>query len=112
MLSFQKRAESALARGWTTLGDTVFGYSHLYFELVRQVAKTLATGPRAARLREVVASAWGGDPSLPSARNNRRDVELMPVCDRAVLLDLVERVLVGWPARFVGACAEARVWRS
>jgi hypothetical protein len=29
-----------------------------------------------------------------------------------VLLDLTERVLIGWPARFVGACAEARVWRS
>lgn len=112
LLSFQARAEAALAQGWTMLGDTVFGYSHLYFALVRQVAKTLATGPRSARLREVVARTWGGDPHLPQTRSNRRDVELMPVSDRAVLLDLTERVLIGWPARFVGACAEARVWRS
>ncbi|NJC35325.1 MULTISPECIES: TniQ family protein [Sphingomonas] len=112
LLSFQARAENALAQGWVDLHRTAFSYSHLYFALVRQVAKTLATGPRSMRMREVAASTWGGDPVLPTAKRNRRDVELLPVSDRAPLLDLTERLLTEWPLRFVETCKKAGVWQS
>lgn len=112
LLSFQARAENALTQGWVDLHKTAFSYSHLYFALVRQVAKTLATGPRSMRMREVAASTWGGDPMLPTAKRNRRDVELLPVSDRAPLLDLTERLLTAWPSRFVETCKEAGVWQS
>lgn len=112
LISFQTRADKALSQGWVNLQQTTFSYSHLYFALVRQVAKTLATGPRSMRLREVAASTWGGDPVLPTAKRNRRDVELLPVSDRAPLLDLTERLLTDWPNRFVEACIKAGVWQS
>lgn len=112
LISFQARAENALSQGWVKLHQSVFSYSHLYFALVRQVAKTLATGPRSMRLRDVAASTWGGDPVLPTARRNRRDVELLPVSDRAPLLDLTERLLTDWPLRFVETCTKAGIWQS
>ena len=111
-LVLHRRHQTILSRGWAQLGEAHFASSHLYFDLVHQVMKTLSTGQRSARLREVVASRWGGNPRPFVFPHVVCEVEALGSADRHRLLALAARVLEGWPFRFVGAYAEARVWHS
>ncbi len=111
-LVLHRRHEAYLVRGWVQLAETHFAYSHLYFDLLRQVLKILATGPRAQALRDVVARQWGGDPAPLQFPEGAREYERLGPADRHRMMALAARLLEGWPFRFVAACAEARVWYS
>lgn len=109
-LVLHRRNEAILIRGWAQLAETHFAWSHLYFDLLRQVMKVMSKGSRSQALREVVAGRWGGDPMPPQFVQGKRDLEFLGATDRHRMMALVARVLEGWPYRFVGACADARVW--
>lgn len=109
-LVLHRRHEAFLTRGWAQLADAHFARSHLYFDLFRQVLKIVSMGTRSQALRDVVAGRWGGDPTPPQCTNGRRELELLGAADRHRMMALAARLLEGWPYRFVGACAEARVW--
>lgn len=111
-LVLHRRHETFLIRGWAQLGETHFARSHLYFDLLRQVVKILSMGPRSQALRDMVAGRWGGDPAPPRFLDGRPEFEILGPPDRHRMMALAARLLEGWPFRFVGACAEARVWYS
>ena len=109
-LVLHRRNSLALERGWTTLCETDFLRSHLYFDLLYQILRILYTGKRCGRLRTVIADQWGGDD--PAISFPRRELEAFSPSQRHRLLALAARLLEGWPYRFVGACAEAGVWEA
>lgn len=63
VLKLQQQTLQTLERGWGRLGATIFNWSHLYFEVLRIIAKLLAVGQRAGSLRHSVARRFGGDPA-------------------------------------------------
>ncbi|MGY0711704.1 TniQ family protein [Azospirillum argentinense] len=110
-LPFQRKQEAILRRGWAQLGECHL-YSMRYFDLLHHVLRLLA-GPRCGdALRTTVARLWGGDPRPPERPADFPGLEAMGPATRARLLDLAARLMVGWPYRFVGACAEAGVWQG
>jgi hypothetical protein len=82
------------------------------FAIVRQVAALLVNGTRADRLRAEAARAWGGDASPYAKPTARQPIEYLDVAERHRLFDMVERLMQGWPHRFVHACDEADLHRS
>lgn len=111
VLWLQRQALTTLRQGWGHLGKTDIGWSHIYFEALRIIAKALAVGQRAVALRLSVARRFGGDPS-PFHFDSLREIELLDVAERDRLFDLAAAVVRGWPHRLVAACKDARVWRS
>ena len=110
-IAWQQTLETGLTRGWIPLADDHL-YSHIVFAIVRQVAALLVNGRYAPVLRQVVSREWGGDPAAYSKPTARQPFEYMDVADRHRLFDMVERVMRGWPHRFVHACLEAGMHRS
>lgn len=108
-LALQQRINTFLACGWAMLGDATFVRSHLYFDLLHQVMRLLASNRAAPRrLREVVVATWGG----PREIGDGGELEGMGPVPRHAVAALTARLLEGWPWRFVGACLEAGVTRS
>lgn len=110
-IALHQRHEAILARGWAQLGEYVL-YSTRYFDLLHHVLRLLA-GPRCGEpLRTMASRLWGGDPTPPTHPAGLPGLETLSPTDRARLLDLAARLMVGWPYRFVGTCAEAGVWQG
>ena len=109
LLALQMRHERYLECGWAELGTIVFPFSHLYFELVRQVSRVICTGPRSALLR--VALTQDEEEARPFLMTFR-DLETLDVGERSRLMSLVAIALEDWPVRFIAAAREARLWRS
>lgn len=110
VVSFQMQQEAILAQGWGELGTSQFPYSMQYFQTVRHVARSLSLGPRATTFRTIAAESWGGDPS--PYESTKRDIDVLTATDRHRLFDLVSRLLVDWPERFVSAAEAAGLWQS
>lgn len=110
-IAWQARLEAGLKQGWIMLGGEATR-AHVMFAIVRQVAALLVNGKRADCLRDEAARAWGGDPAPYAKPTARQPIEYLDVADRHRLFDLVERLMQGWPHRFVHACHEADLHRS
>ena len=113
-LTFQVANAQILERGWTQLGPYSLPYSFTYFDIMHQVARVLATGPRAAGLRAVVAKQWGGDadPPVPPSGRDRYEIERLDTLSRHRVLGATARTMADWPKRFTNACIEADLWQS
>ena len=110
-LSWQARLEAGLVQGWLMLDGEPLR-AHVVFSIVRQVAAILVNGRFAPALRTETARAWGGDPAPFAKPTSRQPLEYLDVGERHRLFDMVSRLMVGWPHRFVHACHEAKLHRS
>jgi len=110
-VSFQRRHELILNDGWAQLGESYFPYSIQYFQTLRHLARAVARGPRAAGFRAAIVARWGGD-GAPFDFAQLPEVEALGAEDRYRLFDLVSRVMLPWPDRFVEAAQAARLWQS
>ncbi|BBC70902.1 conserved hypothetical protein [Altererythrobacter sp. B11] len=110
-VAWQSRLERSLRTGWLQLGDETLR-SHVGFAIVRQVATLFVNGRKADAFRNAVARDWDGDPVPYAKPTARQPIEYLSIEERHRLFDLVERVMAGWPFRFVHSCAEAGIQRS
>lgn len=110
-IAWQRSLEAGLERGWIALGHEHLR-SHIVFAIARQIASLLINGRRAPDLRNVVARDWGGDPAPYAKPTARQPFEYQDVAERHRLFDMVERLMRGWPHRFVHSCLEAGMHRS
>lgn len=110
-LTWQHALETSLILGWMQLGDEHLR-SHIVFAIVRQVATLLVNGRFSSALRHATARDWGGDPSPYPKPTARQPFEYLDVIERHRLFDMVERLICGWPFRFVHSCLEAGMHRS
>lgn len=109
LIALQNNHEDFLLKGWAELGCVTFPHSHLYFELVRQVARVLFSGPRSERLRVSIAGNMEQAPQFVAACH---DIETLSASDRRRLMSLVALALQDWPTGFVTAARDAGLWRS
>ena len=110
-IAWQRSLEAGLEQGWIDLGGEHLR-AHVAFAIVRQVAALLVNGRHAPALRGSVARDWGGDPAPFAKPTARQPFEYLEVDERHRLFDMVERVMHGWPHRFVHSCLEAGMHRS
>lgn len=107
-----RKAAAMLVQGYGIWGDWVFQRPFLFFDLLHQVLKVLATGPRSARLRRYTADHWGGDPAPAVFSGSLPEIESAETATRHRLLNLAAHLLEGWPWRYVAACADVGLWWS
>lgn len=108
---------SNVANGGTfpPFGDQAI-HSLAVFGTVRQIAKLISSGPRAAGLRDVIVESLL--PNMPRILlpdiedGEKADIELLRVERRHAIMALTARCLEGWPFMFVAYCAESRNWWS
>lgn len=111
-MTLQRKCEATLQFGWGYQGEAWFLRSILFFDLLHQVLRVITTGSRSAKLREFIASTWGGDATPAAFPTGNREFEALGSEDRHRTIGLASHVLDGWPWKFIGACAESGVWYS
>jgi len=84
-------------------------YSHLYFQVLRQLVRLLMHKTFATRLQKLVSEATGATFGCP---HEAHDFERLGIAERACLLRMVAWLLEEWPHRFVAVCRETRTYSS
>lgn len=111
-IRFQQKLLDGIEQGWVEIGAGQRVYSHLYFAVVHQLMRLLATGPRAVPLQDEVSRLCGLKRPAPFPAKGGRDIERMGVAQRRDLLMLADHLLGNWPERFLTFCLQHRVWSS
>lgn len=109
-VEFQEHLLKAMNRGWVEIPGHGAVYSHLYFIVLHQLVRLLATGKRAPALRIAAEQRYWltQRPFL----SKERDFERLDVAHRRWLLNAAGRLLGEWPDGFIDFCTTNQVWSS
>lgn len=111
-LDFDKIATKALTLGWAQLGSSVFHYSPAYFVVLRQLGRTIISGPRSQALRSVLASPAAVSDEPFAFEGGRSEVEFLCSSERHRMHAMILELLSDWPHAYVAAMSKARMWHS
>lgn len=107
----QDQMVQALLLGWAELPGTGPGYSHLFFDGVRQIAKMVALKSVAMNLKKVIRHRLKltscALPFQPWAKGS--SFEGLNVRDRMWIMAVVGWLIQDWPDRFLDVCREAKI---
>lgn len=88
-------------------------YALLYFMVLHQVLRLLATGRKADVMRTALSRMCGVESSLHLfSAEHGRDIDRFNVAQRRSLLIMADYLLGEWPERFIEFCRRHRVWSS
>jgi hypothetical protein len=111
-VEFQGRLLNAVHDGWIMVDGQGPVYSHLFFRVLHQLMRMVATGKRSAVLRAAATTRWDVPPFTPSFSGSNRDIERLDINVRRRLLAVARYMLEDWPDRFVEFCEANRLWSS
>jgi len=111
-VEIQEKLSDAMSKGWAAINGREAVYSHLYFRVLHQLMRILATGRQSRDLRAALSAKCGLPLFTPVFTRYSRDIERLDVCARRGLLMLAWHLLENWPQRFVEFYKENRVWSS
>lgn len=109
-VGYQSRLMQATTDGWADVGGQRV-YALLYFSVLRQLMKVLATR-RGSLLLAALCRETGTAPFAPFFPEKRTDIESLRVADRHRLKSLAAYLLGDWSQRFIRICSSARTWSS
>jgi hypothetical protein len=110
-IGYQCRLTQAITNGWINVGKGQRVYSLLYFAVLRQLMKILASR-RGNRLFVALCRETEDLHYALRFDTGRTDVESLRVAERHLLKSLVVYLLEDWPERFIRICAAERIWSS
>lgn len=111
-IEFQKTLLAAVQDGWAVVSGYRNVYSHLYFKVLHQLMRIMATGRRAPALRAAAIKQFGLRPFMPRFSGDCRDLERLDITARRGLLVVAWHLLEEWPHGLIDFCRENRVWSS
>jgi hypothetical protein len=111
-IDFQYVLMNAVKKGWMQIREGEIVYSHLYFIVLHQLMRVLATGKKATVLREAVGRKCSVDAFTPTFQKSNRDIERLPVDERRMLVRMAWYLLKDWPQDFVAICSANNVWSA
>jgi hypothetical protein len=111
-IQFQEKLLNAVRDGWVAVDGRGPVYSHLFFRVLHQLMRMVATGKRSAVLRAAAVAQWDVPAFTPSFSGNSRGLERLDIETRRRLLAIGRYMLEDWPDRFVEFCEANRVWSS
>jgi hypothetical protein len=111
-IAFQEKLLRATREGWIKVSGQEPVYSHLYFTVLRQLMRIMATGRKAPALRSAAVKEFGLRPFAPRFSGGCRGVERLDVTARRGLLAIAWHLLEEWPHGLVEFCRANRVWSS
>lgn len=111
-VKFQRMLMEAIGEGWVEVSRGGATYSHLYFAVLHQLMRILATGKKAVVLREAVGRACNEDFVAPVFETKNRDIERLKIGDRRRLLNMARYLLDDYPHRLISICTANRIWSA
>lgn len=108
---YQLSLMRALSEGWIDVSSKQRVYALLYFPVLRQLMKVIATR-RGLRLLAALCREVGMATFAPLFPTGRTDIESLRVAERHQLKALASYLLEDWPDRFIGICITERIWSS
>jgi uncharacterized protein (DUF983 family) len=96
-----------LYQGWTFSGDETFFYSHLYFEVVRNLVHKLRSNWTTGRLMQYALQKFSVDQKLEI--QGKLPFEFYGVVERHYLLQIATWYLLDWPNRFLEVGRNLRI---
>lgn len=111
-LALQRRNEGIL-QGSAVISPASLSGLHplIYFRLLRCLSIRLVLGRRRDAFRTQV-SHWLDMPLKDLPDGQKLSIGTLDPCNGHEVLKAIACLLEGWPARFVGAAQEARLWQS
>ncbi len=110
-IDYQYRLMQALSDGWIDIGEGLKVYTVLYFSVLRQLMRVLAS-KRGAKLLAALCREAGISFFTRPFFAGRTDIESLRIAERHKLKSLAAYLLTEWPRRFVMICTTERVWSS
>ncbi|MDQ3818852.1 MAG: hypothetical protein M3362_14425, partial [Acidobacteriota bacterium] len=110
-INYQSTLIQATEDRWIEVGGGPAVYALLYFPVLRQLMKLLATA-RGSGLLAGLCREIGISPFTSAVPAGRTDIECLRVSERHRLKGLAAYILDDWPRRFMRICATGRVWSS
>ena len=110
-INYQSTLERAAAEGKINVSDGQTTYALLYFPVLRQLMKVLASR-RGNKLLAALCRETGMPPFASCFPARRTDIESLRIAERHQLKTLAAYLLENWSERFVRICVSARVWSS
>lgn len=105
LLRLQKRFKILMERGY----DQQFQYSHLYFEVVRQIAWLLDSAtPKLAAFNELVSTQSG----INSRQTKKTEYQKKDLAQRALILIKVAWMFEKWPHRLIDVSRKTKTYKS
>jgi hypothetical protein len=111
-IEFQETLLATVRDGWIFIEGYGATYSHLYFKVLHQLMRIMATGRRAPALRVAAIERFGLSPFMLRFAGDDRDLERLDITARRGLLTVARHLLEGWPHTLVEFCKANRVWSS
>lgn len=108
-LAFQERLEKAVEEGWVEVPGSGPIYTLLYFPVLYQVMRLLASGERGRVLREILCREYGFELFSVKSTDGRM-LNLATVSERRGLVQVTRQLLDGWPNEFVAFCSANKLW--
>lgn len=108
VIEYQAELERVMHEGWN---EQVF-HPHLYFVVLRQLAKQLINArPASVALQRAVDTETGWSPIEKNAliRKNKTPIELLPLRVRGGVIQQAQWLLTDWPHRFIEVTRRYRV---
>lgn len=113
---FINRILRAISKGSIKVSDSERVYSILFFQVLHQIMKTLATNdPRIVKLRKKIIDKSEDICCIDSDSQKYEqelDIQEQPINTRRELLFFAEYLLKDWSRRFVSLSKECKIWSS
>lgn len=102
-VDFQVSLVRTAREGWVNIPGNGPVYSHLYFMVLRNLMVLLASGKKAASLRQYMNHQYG-NADFSVTLGNDKNMERLNVGERRGLLGMTRELLPDWPYRFIDFC--------
>jgi hypothetical protein len=110
-LAYSELAAAALDQGWVSLGAHTFHYSPLFFVVLRQITRVIASGKRSQQLRDRLGQEAQVS-KKPFDLTGRNAIEFLDAAETHRLHALAWPLLKDWPSGYVEHMRAAGVWAA
>lgn len=111
-LTFNRLAEDSLRAGWGSLGKVTFHYSPVLFSVLRQLGRTIISGPRSQALRTVLGRLTGLSDRSFVFQGRRGEVEFLDSTERHRMHAMIMALTEDWPHSYIATMTAAGMWHS
>ncbi|WP_296578069.1 TniQ family protein [Phreatobacter sp.] len=109
---FNQMAQDALRSGWGSLGPSTFHYSPVMFSVLRQLGRTIISGPRSQALRTVLSGLSNVSDRPFVFVGGRGEVEFLSADERHRMHAMITALVDDWPHTYLACMSAAGMWHS
>jgi len=111
-LQAEYRLQKMALDGVYGLPESGIAHSILYFDIWYRIMSLIVFGKRSEKLRFVISERFCGDPSSYNMAVTSKTIDRLTPHDLHKVHGMTERLMIGFPFRLIGLCADSDNWSS